>query len=172
MRVHPHFFFQVSCVTSDGLLICRGISRPKKWWKANIIHVFHLWVNIDFNYYLSVNHASYPTCLHCNCLQDSGKSMNIYLIRGEKIQVLNVKAASIIHEMEWEKELIMVTQGTCCGDKNSIKSFWFGIFFKWPTSNHLQFMIMQGENLYQCNALFNDAESTTKNDLKHSNDLD
>lgn len=23
-------------------------------------------------------------------------------------------------------------------------------------------MIMQGENLYQCNALFNDAESTTK----------
>lgn len=33
-------------------------------------------------------------------------------------------------------------------------------------------MIMQGENLYQCNALFNDAESTTINDLKHSNDLD
>lgn len=31
-------------------------------------------------------------------------------------------------------------------------------------------MIMQGENLYQCNALFNDAESTTINDLKHSND--
>lgn len=33
-------------------------------------------------------------------------------------------------------------------------------------------MIMQGENLYQCNALFNDAESNTINDLKHSNDLD
>lgn len=33
-------------------------------------------------------------------------------------------------------------------------------------------MIMQGENPYQCDALFNDAKSAPISDLKHNNDLD